>query len=108
MRYFEAKVLVPVAPANRPPCFDGTAAFEGRLLARYGGFHVGPEVQGQTLTWGSETMRPYYIGAVFADGYCREGAAYELATRLADDVKEVYGEETVYVAVTELAGPFIR
>lgn len=110
MKYLEAKVLAPVHPKNVafPSDENDRADFEGRLVDRYGGFHVGPQVLGRTSEWGDEAMAPYYVAATFQDGYTREAAAYELGERLADLVKEVYGEEAVYVAITELAGPFIR
>lgn len=111
MRYFEAKVLVPDPIGIRG---DGVKVitkadhqarerWESSLLHLYGGFHKGPPVQGRTLRWGDEKMVPYHV-------------AFELETVdlsaplgfLTRKVKEIFAQEAVYIAVTELAAPFIH
>ncbi len=100
-KYYEAKVLVPDLPRDGKlgPIFDWEAA----LLAQYGGFHVGPAVEGVTEKWGWERMRPYYVG------FTTNGASPTVQSIiLAERVKQFFGEEAAYVAVQRLEGPFVR
>ena len=98
MRYFEAKVLVPMGDkAYR------VAQWEGFLLHLHKGFHKGAPVQGMTREWGNEYMVPYYVAIKCSDTVdvsAPQGV-------LAHAIKDIFSEEAVYIAVTELAAPFI-
>ena len=98
MRYFEAKVLVPMRSS-----WSAQGQWEGLLLRLYGGFHQGPSVQGQTCRWGKERMLPYHVAFDLSD---TADVSLKLGP-IARAVKDIFGEEAVYIAVTELAAPFI-
>jgi hypothetical protein len=99
MRYFEAKVLVPL---------DKGAAkveqWEGFLLHLYSGFHKGASVEGRTAEWGKEYMIPYFV-AIKNGVDSDPGATVAPLVRAA---KDIFGQEAVYCAVTELAASVIH
>lgn len=99
MRYFGAKVLVPL---------DAQASMVGQweeyLLGIYGGFHKGASVEGHTLRWGKEYMVPYHVGFDTVD----TADATSVIGFLERTVKDLFAQEAVYIAVTELAAPYVH
>ena len=97
MRYFEAKVLVPL---------DAGAAkverWESYLLRLFGGFHKGASVQGRTVKWGTEYMVPYHVA------FEGDSTWYDNLDALTRAAKHYFDQEAIYIAVTELVTPFIR
>ena len=96
MRYFEAKVLVPLdAGATK------VEQWESYLLRLFGGFHKGASVQGRTVKWGTEYMVPYHVAF--------EDCAWPVyLDSVATAAKHYFDQEAIYIAVTELVTPFIR
>jgi len=99
MRYFEAKVLVPLGVD-----IAKVTGWETFLAQGYDGFHKGVPVHGNTPKWGPEQMAPYYVAFEESPGRHLE----DVVKALKHAVVYYFDQETVYIAVTELAAPFIH